>query len=269
VEGLLSVLEMRTETLKGKVVLVTGGAGLLGSQFSRGIVQNGGIVWITDLNQPKARALRDELIADSGSESVYAAELDITSKASILRCIEQIHSKHGRIDAVVNAAYPRTAGLGKHFFDLEYQDFCENVNIQLGGAFLVAQQLAGYFIGQGHGNIVFIASIQGVIAPRFDTYEGTTMTSTPTYSALKAGMIHLARYMAKYLKGKNIRVNVVSPGGILDGQPESFLKRYQAYASTKGMLDRDDVTGTVIYLLSEASAFVNGQNIVVDDGFSL
>jgi len=82
-------------------------------------------------------------------------------------------------------------------------------------------------------------------------------------------MLHLTKYMAKYFKGKSIRVNAISPGGILDSQPEEFLKKYNQKCSAKGMLDVDDLSGTLIFLLSDMSHYINGQNIVVDDGFTL
>lgn len=95
------------------------------------------------------------------------------------------------------------------------------------------------------------------------------MTSPIDYAVIKSGLIHLTRYMAKYFKGENIRVNAISPGGIYNNQPELFLKKYNNECSSKGMLDAHDLTGTLIFLLSDGSRYVNGQNIVVDDGFCL
>jgi NAD(P)-dependent dehydrogenase (short-subunit alcohol dehydrogenase family) len=95
------------------------------------------------------------------------------------------------------------------------------------------------------------------------------MTTPVEYAAIKSGMLHLTKYMAKYFKGKNIRVNAISPGGILDGQPREFLSEYNQKCLTKGMLDGCDLSGTLVFLLSDMSMYINGQNIVVDDGFSL
>ena len=141
--------------------------------------------------------------------------------------------------------------------------------MNLGGYFLTSQLFAKYFEKQGYGNIINLASIYGVIAPRFEIYNNTPMTMPVEYAAIKSGLIHLTKYMAKYFKGKNIRVNTISLGGIEDHQPESFLKAYKEFCLNKGMLDAEDVSGTVLYLLSDLSEFVNGQNIVVDDGFTL
>ena len=150
-----------------------------------------------------------------------------------------------------------------------YADFCENLNLNLGGHFLTSQQFLLHFKNQGYGNIVNISSIYGVIPPRFDIYKETTMTTPIEYVAIKSALINMTKYMAKYFKGKKIRVNSLSLGGIYDNQPKSFLKSYKDYTLNKGMLDATDITGTLLYLLSDFSEFVNGQNIVVDDGFTL
>lgn len=175
----------------------------------------------------------------------------------------------GKIDALVNCAYPRNKNYVRDFLEVEFQDFCENINIHLGGYFLTCQQFIKFFLKQRHGNIINFSSIYGVIPPRFEIYENTKMIMPVEYAAIKSAIIHLTKYMAKYLKGKNIRVNCISPGGILDKQPEVFLSSYRKYCLNKGMLDKSDVVGIVIFLLSDLSMYINGQNIIVDDGFSL
>ena len=107
------------------------------------------------------------------------------------------------------------------------------------------------------------------MAPDFSIYEGTSMTTPVEYAVIKSGLIHLTKYMAKYLGGSNVRVNVISPGGINNGQPPSFTKAYGAKCLNKGMLDPADLTGALVFLLSDLSTYVNGQNLVVDDGFTL
>jgi NAD(P)-dependent dehydrogenase (short-subunit alcohol dehydrogenase family) len=195
--------------------------------------------------------------------------LDITSQHSVKSLIASLQERHGRIDAVVNNAYPRNSNYGHKLEDVAYVDFCENVDLHLGGYFLVAQQFALFFREHGGGNIINMSSIYGVMPPRFEVYADTPMTMPVEYAAIKSAVIHLTRYFAQYFKGDGIRVNCISPGGILDGQPEAFLKGYNAYCASKGMLDPQDVCGSLIFLLSDASKHVTGQNLVVDDGFSL
>jgi len=255
--------------LKDNIVIITGGAGLIGKEFVKGIVENDGIAVIADINEQAGDEVKRELMLKLNTNNIDFVQLDITSKDSLVACIKYLDSKYGRIDALVNNAYPRNKNYARHFFDVEYNDFIENVGLNLGGYFITSQQFAQYFKKHGYGNIVNISSVYGVIAPRFEIYEGTVMTTPVEYAAIKSGLIHLTKYMAKYFKGMNIKVNSISPGGILDVQPESFLNNYKKYSSNKGMLDKEDIVGTLIYLLSDMSQYVNGQNIIVDDGFSL
>ena len=255
--------------LKGKIVVVTGGAGLLGRSFAKTIAEQGGIAVVADRDESAGRDVVETLQSEKYPGQVVYGKLDITSKQSIGDLIADLHKQYGRIDAVVNNAYPRTKQYGRKFEDVTFEDFNQNVSLHLVGYFLTAQQFAAYFKTQGSGNIVNMSSIYGVVAPRFDIYDGTAMTMPVEYAAIKSAVIHLTKYMAKYFQGENIRVNCISPGGILDGQPAEFLARYNSRASSKGMLDPADLQGALLFLLGSMSAYVNGQNIVVDDGWSL
>lgn len=255
--------------LSNKVVVITGGAGLIGQAFVKAVVANGGTAIIADINPKLGIQIKNVLQEELNSTNIDFVELDITSKDSLQNAIQILQGKYARIDALVNNAYPRNKQYARHFFDVEYDDFVENTGMNLGGYFITSQQFALYFKKQGFGNIINISSIYGVMAPKFDVYNDTTMTMPVEYAAIKAGLIHLTKYMAKYFKGLNIRVNTLSPGGIFDNQPEAFLKAYQKECLNKGMLDKNDLQGTLVYLLSDMSKYVNGQNIVVDDGFSL
>lgn len=255
--------------LKDKVIVITGGAGLIGQEFVKAVDEQHGIALIADINEEVGLQVKKKLSLDLHSSSIDFVRLDITSKESITEMVDALHSRYGRIDALVNNAYPRNKNYGRHFFDVAFSDFCENINLNLGGYFLTSQQLAQYFQKQGFGNIINISSIYGVIAPKFDVYDNTPMTMPVEYAAIKSAIIHLTRYMAKYLKGMNIRVNSLSPGGIFDNQPSSFVEAYRKQCLNKGMLDKADLCGTLVYFLSDLSSYVNGQNIIIDDGFSL
>ena len=255
--------------LKNKVVVITGGAGLIGKEFVHAVIEQNGIAIIADINEEIGDKIKDTLSHELNTKQIDFVKLDITSKESLQNAIAHLDQKYGKIDALVNNAYPRNKNYGKHFFDVEYADFAENISLNLGGYFLASQQFARYFQTQGYGNIVKISSVYGLIAPKFEIYEHTPMTVPVEYAAIKSGLIHLTRYMAKYFKGMNIRVNALSPGGIFDHQPEPFLENYRKQCLNKGMLDKSDLKGTLVYLLSDMSQYVNGQNIIVDDGFTL
>lgn len=240
--------------LEKQVVVVTGSEGLLGKKIASMITENNGIAIRTDikpLNEP----------------NYY--QMDINSKESIQACLSQIQSQFKKVNALINNAYPRNQHYGRKFESVELSDFNENVSIHLGGYFLVSQQFLQLFKEQQHGNIINIASIYGCVAPRFDIYEHTEMTIPVEYAVIKSAIIHLTKYIASYFKGNNIKCNVISPGGIFDHQPQEFIEKYTNHCFNKGMLDTDDITGALLFLLSNHSRFVNGQNIIVDDGFTL
>jgi len=255
--------------LKDKVVVVTGGAGRIGSAFIKAIAAQNGIGVIAETDIARANALKEEILKTNADARVEVLNVDICSKILVDEAIKILDEKYGKIDALVNNAYPISKNFGKKFFEINMHDFNDFISLHLGGYFNISQIFIRYFLKQGYGSIVNISSIQGIMAPAFETYEGTDMHSEVEYTTAKHGLIGMTKYMAKMFKKDNIRVNAISPGGILDGQPEPFLSQYKKRCGTKGMIDATDLTGTLIYLLSDGSKFVNGQNIVVDDGFSL
>ena len=253
--------------LEGKVIVITGGAGLIGQSFVKASLEEGATVVIAEKDVQCANAFVDSLYEKK--KNVLVQVMDITCTNSIVSSISEIHKKFGRIDALVNNAYPRNKNYGADWFDVTYEDFSENISMNLGGYFICIQQFSKYFQKQSYGNIVNIASIYGCIAPRFDIYDGLNMTMPVEYAAIKSALIHLSKFMAKALKGMNIRVNCLSPGGVHDKQPEKFTRSYSAHCLNNGMLGSEDISGTLIFLLSDSSNYINGQNIIVDDGFTL
>lgn len=253
--------------LNNKVIVVTGGAGLLGRRFCVGAAEHSGLIIVADLNFAAAERVAEEIKANGGRAE--AATLDITDADSLNALIASLHARHGRIDAIVNNAYPRNKNWGRKLEDVAYVDFCQNVSLHLGGYFLAAQQFALYFREHGGGNIVNMASIYGTMAPRLEIYAETPMTMPVEYAAIKSAIIQITRYFAQYFKADGVRCNALSPGGILDQQPEAFLKKYNSHCGSKGMLEAQDIVGTLVYLLSDASKYMTGQNLIVDDGFSL
>lgn len=256
-----------SELLQGKVVVIVGGAGLLGRAFCKAVVAHGGTCVLADIDVARAQAAITELGAGAQTECLVPEEVDITAKASIQALIERLTDRFGRIDAVVNNAYPRNKQYGRKLEDVTYSDFCENVNLHLGGYFLSTQQFALFFKAQGHGHVVNVSSIYGMVAPRFEIYDNTPMTMPVEYAAIKSALQHLSVYFMRYFKGHDIRFNCLLPGGILDKQPAAFLDAYRQYSQTKGMLVPEDLCGSLVFLLSDLSRYVNGQNLVVDDGW--
>jgi NAD(P)-dependent dehydrogenase (short-subunit alcohol dehydrogenase family) len=259
---------MNCKRLDGKIVVVTGGAGVIGKAFIESIAINGGVAIAADIDVDAATLFAEQCKA--GQLGIVDAEiLDITNQESIQKLIDKIVNRYGKIDAVVNNAYPRNKNYGRKLEDVTYSDFCDNVDNHLGGYFLVAQQFSKLFIKQGSGNIINMSSIYGSVAPRFNVYEGTHMTMPVEYAAIKSAVEHLTRYFAQYYKKLGIRVNSISPGGVFADQSSDFVTEYKKHCGVKGMLSSEDVTGALLFLLSNDAEFITGQNLIVDDGFSL
>jgi NAD(P)-dependent dehydrogenase (short-subunit alcohol dehydrogenase family) len=194
---------------------------------------------------------------------------DIEQKKTLFNTFKKIFINYKKIHAVVNLSYPINKHWGKKFETLDEKDLKNNLFLQLGTSILVAQTAIKFFLKQKFGNLILTSSILGVMPPKFEHYKNTNMFCPIEYSASKSGIISITKYLAK-LYGKNkIRVNCVSPGGIKENQSKFFLKRYKNSCLSKGMLDPKDINGAINFLLSENSNFVNGQNIIIDDGWSL
>lgn len=255
--------------LKDKVIVITGGAGLLGKEFCRAVAESNGTVIVADKDPEQGERAAEKINAAYPGNRAHFHRVDINDRRSLDSLIATVSRHHDGIDALVNNAYPRNGSYGRKFEDVTREDFCENLALHVGGYFLAAQSFIEHFRKRGRGNIVNLASVYGYLAPRFDIYKDTAMTMPVEYAVIKAGILQLTRYLAVYLKNENIRVNALSPGGILDSQPQSFLAAYREFCANKGMLNGRDVSGALLFLLSDMSAYVNGHNLVVDDGFSL
>lgn len=252
--------------LEGKKVVVAGAGGLLGAQLVHKLIQQGAEIVAIDRD---LTSLNEKLIkagVDIESSALQKVILDLSDESAVVSFFDSAEG----ITGAVNCSYPRNKNYGKHFYEVAQADFNENISMNLGSSFLFMQQCARYFEKHQTGfSLVNISSVYGVIPPKFGIYDNTKMTMPVEYAAIKSGLIHLSRYVAKYVANSKFRVNLVSPGGIFDHQPEDFLKAYKKETLGKGMLDVSDVLGSIVFLLSSMSDFVNGQNIVVDDGFSM
>lgn len=225
-------------------ILVTGAAGLIGKS-------------ICETLKPENEIIEADILDGY-------VKLDVTDESNV-----ENYFNNNNVDVVVHSAYPHTENWGNEFFDVTNELFCKNIELQLGGAFNIIKHACRQFLRTGGGNIVIMGSVSGIMNPRFDTYEGLPMTTPVAYSCIKSGLISLCKYATKYLAGENIRINVVNLSGIFDNQDSTFVKRYKKYCLNKGMLDTEDLTGLIRFLVSDDSKYINGQGIVIDDGFTL
>lgn len=255
--------------LVNQTVLITGAAGRIGSAVASKVLENGGTVLLTDIDKKKLTCFRDQFLRKY-QENIHLIFADITTSEGIENLLDECLQKVPKIDCAIHSAYPTSKGWGTKFEELNQDNLDKDLSMQLGGAIIFSQRILKYFIQQEKGNLIHISSILGFNAPKFDHYEGTEMHSPIEYSAIKAGIISITKWLAKYYSNKNIRVNCISPGGILDKQPESFLNKYKKSCCNIGMLSAEKhISGIVMFLLSDSSFAINGQNIIVDDGWSL
>ncbi|WP_074405882.1 MULTISPECIES: SDR family oxidoreductase [Aquimarina] len=246
---------MPTERLKNKVIIVTGGSGLIGKPILKHLKDNGAIVINADINA--------ETNIETGD---YAC--DVTSEASILELVDSVVKKHGRIDGLVNNAYPRTKDWGNKFEDVPIDSWRQNVDTQMNSVFFICQQVLKVMEKQKSGSVVNISSIYGVVGNDFTIYEGYGGTSPAAYSAIKGGIINFTRYLASYYGKHNVRVNCVSPGGIKDQQHPSFIERYEYKSPLKRLGQPHEIAPAITFLLSEEASFITGHNLMVDGGWT-
>lgn len=253
--------------LESKTIVVAGAGGLLGTRLVPALLKQGANVIAADIHVEPMRERLASLGVDLQDTKLSCCELDVTKEENVKAFFNQ---QTQQIDGAVNATYPRNKTYGKHFFDVSLESFNENLSLHLGSAFLFTQQSAAYFKRQLQPfSLVNISSIYGVVAPKFEIYNNTPMTMPVEYAAIKSAIQHLNKYVVSYVNDSRFRINSVSPGGIFDHQPEAFLQAYKEKTHGAGMLDVAEVVGSVLFLLSEQSRYLTGQNIIIDDGFSI
>ncbi|EAU75545.1 oxidoreductase [Synechococcus sp. RS9916] len=254
--------------LSDQTVLITGAAGRIGSAAANLCLEYGASLVLVDISKERLESFVNQMPADLQNK-VSTIVCDLTSEQQLNQLFLKINESPFLITSAVHSAYPTSSGWGTSFEDLTPKNLASDLCSQLGGAILFSQKMMNYFQENSAGNLIHISSIQGISAPKFEHYHGTNMSSPIEYSAIKAGVIAITRWLSKYYSNQNIRVNCVSPGGILDNQPESFLQAYRESCTNIGMLSSKQVAECICFLLSSSSAAINGQNIIVDDGWSL
>jgi len=252
--------------LTNKVVVVTGGAGLIGEKICWACGQAGAKVVIADIDEEKARKLEREM--HKKKLEAYYVHMDITSENSVKSAIKQLVDREGRIDVWINNAYPRTHDWGNKLEDVKLQSWKKNVDMHLNGYFICIQNVIKIMKQQKSGCIINFGSIYGVVGPTFSIYEGTDMTMPAAYSAIKGGIINFTRYLASYLGKYNIRVNAVCPGGVFDNQDPIFVGRYSKHTPLGRMASAEEIAAPVVFLASEAASYITGHILMVDGGWT-
>lgn len=250
--------------LNGKVALVSGGAGIVGQHLARGLAEAGALVVIASRSLEKCVAVRDEL-RDQGL-AVEAESCDFRSASEIESLRDRLLSRHQRVDILFNNAVARAGG---ELSDTTIDDWDAVMALNSSGLFLTCRILSEPMIQQRSGSIINIASIYGMVGPDFSIYEGTPYHNSVSYSFAKGGMINFTRYLASYLAPHNVRVNCLSPGGFeTEDTPVQFAENYSRRTPLRRMAKGADICGAAVFLASEASSYITGQNIAVDGGWT-
>lgn len=260
--------------LHGRVVLLTGGAGILGSRMAGAFVRFGARVAVVDRDGTRAAELAATL--NSGAAGVMARgySVDITSRAQLEALHEQVEKDLGLVDVLVNNAATKSPNFFEPFETFPLEDWEAVMRVNLNGVMLSCQVFGALMAQRGRGSIINTLSIYGIVAPDQRIYEGSLYEGQPintpaVYSASKAAVWGLTQYLASYWGHRGVRVNAITPGGVFSGQNDTFVARYSARVPLGRMAERDEICGAVVFLASDASSYVTGHNLMVDGGLSV
>lgn len=255
------------QRLDGKVAIVTGGAGFLGPQLAAALAEQGAAVVVVDVSAEKVAAVARNLETEFQAKAL-GLSADIAEPASVATMVRQVIDEFGRIDILVNGAAGRTANFFAAFEDYALQDWQDVIGVNLTGTFLCCQAVGRHMKAGGGGSIINTSSIYGIVAPDQRVYAGSSINTPAVYSASKAGVIGLTRYLSAYWAEYNIRVNVITPGGVFNNQDESFVRNYESRTPMGRMARAHELRGAVAFLASDLSSYVTGHNLVVDGGWT-
>lgn len=263
--------------LEGKVAVVTGGAGILGRHFCRGLSSAGADVAVVDLDQETSESVAEELRREYGTRAI-GVSCDIRSPEQVRLMVDTVVSELGSVDVLHNNAASKSKDLTEFFAPFEEYAFAQwrdVMSVNIDGMFLVAQAVGKQMLAQGKGgSIIQTSSIYGVVGPDQRIYEGSEYMgieiNTPAvYAASKAAVIGFTKYLATYWAKENIRVNTITPGGVESGQNEEFQSLYSNRVPMGRMGQPSDMVAALLYLASDASSYVTGQNLIVDGGLTV
>ena len=263
-------------SLKGKTAVITGGAGILGKHFSDGLARCGSHVVIVDLNKKEGEMIARDLTRRYGQQCISIV-CDVSEPTSVSSMVDEVMKQFGDINILHNNAASKSSNLEAFlapFEEYTLDQWREVTKVNLDGMFLVAQAVGRKMVEQNRGgSIIQTASIYGLLGPDSRIYEGSSYMgrsiNTPAvYSASKAAVIGLTKYLATYWADKNIRVNCITPGGAESGQNDTFKEKYSSRVPLGRMAQPEEMVGALLYLASNASSYVTGQNIIIDGGWS-
>lgn len=266
--------------LRNKTVLITGGAGILGRRIVRSLLDNGGRVAIVDVNAEVLVAFTAELEREGRTDAARgpgrwsAHAVDITDLAALRELQQHLRTVWGDIDVLINNAAAKSPNFFAPFHEFPLQDWEMVFETNVTAAMQCCQVFGHAMAERGEGSIINTLSIYGIVAPdqriyEGSIYEGRAINTPAVYSASKAALWGLTKYLAAYWGARNVRVNAVTPGGVESGQNDTFKMRYAARVPMGRMARAEELPGAFVYLASDAASYVTGQNICVDGGLTV
>ena len=249
--------------LDGKIILVSGGSGLYGKCIVEGLAEAGGTVITASRNIDQGNTLASKF-SMKGLE-VHSMKVDQSDHNSVMDLKEEIVRTFGKLDVFVNNAVLRPM----RTYEDSLENFAESMKVNATGMMDIIREMSDLLYKAGGGSLINISSMMGMFGPDLSNYEGTDMEiPPPDYFFHNAGVINLTRYLARIFTGKNIRVNSISPGGLFNHQHKQFLENYCKKVPLGRMAENDDIKGLVVLLASDAGAYINGENILMDGGLN-
>jgi NAD(P)-dependent dehydrogenase (short-subunit alcohol dehydrogenase family) len=256
--------------LTNKVAIITGGAGLLGSEHAIALASQGARIVMADFNEEKCNEACNVL----KEQQIQATSkfCDVTKKESWQNLSDEVINEFGKIDILINNAgftnQSKSANFDASFENFPLEDWNAIMNVNLTGTFLGCQVIGQKMLEQGKGSIVNIASLYGVVSPNHNIYPGTGISQPVAYSVSKHGVVSLTKYLATLWASKGVRVNALTPGGIFNGHQGLFLERFKNLNPIGRMSNKNELRGGIIYLASDASSHVVGHNLIIDGGWT-
>lgn len=253
-------------SLTGKVIILTGGAGIIGTHYARHLAAAGAHVVVVDMNEERCRQLADELTKNY--QKCLAISCDITNKQSVMSMAARVVAEFGRIDVLINNA----AGKSKNFFaaleDFPEEDWKSVMDINVNSMFYCVQAVVPHMKRQSKGRIINICSTYGVVSPDQNIYKGSSINTPLIYATTKSAVLNFTRYLATYLAPHNITVNTLTPGGVFTNQDKPFVEAYCRRTPLGRMATQKDYQGAMIFLCSDSSGYMTGANLIVDGGWT-
>jgi NAD(P)-dependent dehydrogenase (short-subunit alcohol dehydrogenase family) len=257
-------------SLHGRVALITGGAGLLGRAMGEALAEAGAAIAVLDIDAEGARAVAERLQADHGVPTLPLA-VDLTQDDAVRDVPRIVVDRLGRMDILVNNAAltgtPELKGWVTPFAEQSAETWRLALDTNLTAPFVLTQACREALVASGHGSVINIGSIYGMVGPDMSLYTGMGMGNPAAYAASKGGLLQFTRWLATVL-GPEVRANAITAGGIWSSEPSAFHERYSARTPLGRMGAQEDLKGAVVYLASDLSAYVTGHNLVVDGGWT-